>query len=198
MNKYTDVPLNTFSLRFADAEFDEGGYQQQMVAKLGAEHHEVVISGSDIAEVFPEVVWHAEAPILRSAPAPMFLLSRLVRENGYKVVVTGEGADEVLGGYDLFREARVRMFWARGADSTKRARAAELLYPWMARSPGQTPAFARSFFGRNLDPSDPAISHRPRWDSTSAVKGMLAAEWQQAANTVSGDQLVGRMPAGEQ
>ena len=195
MNKYTDVPLNTFSLRFADAEFDEGGYQQQMVAKLGAEHHEVVISGSDIAEVFPEVVWHAEAPVLRSAPAPMFLLSRLVRENGYKVVVTGEGADEVLGGYDLFREARVRMFWARGADSTKRARAAELLYPWMARSPGQTPAFARSFFGRNLDPSDPAISHRPRWDSTSAVKGMLAAEWQHAANTVSGDQLVGLMPA---
>lgn len=195
MNEYTDVPLHTFSLRFADAEFDEGEYQQQMVAKLGTEHRDLVVSGSDIAQVFPEVVWHAEVPVLRSAPAPMFLLSRLVRENGYKVVVTGEGADEVLGGYDLFREARVRMFWARNPESTKRARAAELLYPWMGRSPGQAPAFARTFFSRNLDPSDPAISHRPRWDSTSAVKGMLADEWQRAAHTVSGDELVGLLPA---
>ena len=43
----------------------------------------------------------------------MFLLSGLVRECGFKVVVTGEGADEVLAGYDIFREARVRQFWAR-------------------------------------------------------------------------------------
>lgn len=195
MDKHTDVSLNTFSLRFADSEYDEGDYQQQVVAKLGSEHREVVVSGSDIAQVFPEVLWHAEVPVLRSAPAPMFLLSRLVRENGYKVVVTGEGADEVLGGYDLFREARVRMFWARDPDSAKRERAAELLYPWMARSPGQAPAFARSFFGRNLDPSDPAVSHRPRWDSTSAVKGMLTGDWQEAAGAESGDELVGLMPA---
>ena len=91
-----------------------------------------------------------------------------MRENGYKVVVTGEGADEVLAGYDIFREARVRQFWSRDPESAKRSRRPELLYPWMARSPGQAPAFARSFFGRNLDPDDPALSHRPRWDSTSA------------------------------
>jgi asparagine synthase (glutamine-hydrolysing) len=194
MNTYTDVPLRTFSLRFADAEYDEGEYQHQMVAKLGADHKEVEISGGDIAGVFPEVVWYAEAPMLRSAPAPMFLLSRLVREHGFKVVVTGEGADEVLGGYDLFREARVRMFWARGPESAKRARAAELLYPWMTRSPGRAPAFARSFFARNLDPSDPAMSHRPRWDSTSVVKEMLAPEWRRAASTVSGDELLDLMP----
>ena len=45
-------------------------------------------------------------------PAPLYLLSRLVRENGYKVVLTGEGADEVLGGYDIFKEAKIRRFWA--------------------------------------------------------------------------------------
>ena len=64
----------------------------------------------------------------------------------------------------------MRQFWARDPQSATRARAAELLYPWMARSPGQAPAFARSFFGRNLDPADPALSHRPRWDSTTAIK----------------------------
>lgn len=195
MARYTDTPLHTFSLRFADEEYDEGGYQQQMVAKLGAEHHDVEVSARDIADVFPEVVWHAETPVLRAAPAPLFLLSRLVRENGYKVVVTGEGADEVLGGYDLYREARVRLFWSRDPGSARRARAAELLYPWMARSPGHAPAFARSFFGRNLDPADPALSHRPRWDSTSVIKAMLTPQWRARSVPSDGLELVGAMPS---
>src|SRR5262249_36001154 len=159
-------------------EFDEGTYQQTMAGLLGTKHEEVVVSASDIAAVFPQVVWHAETPILRAAPAPLFLLSKLVRDNGFKVVVTGEGADEVLGGYDIYREAQVRLFWSRDPDSALRARAAELLYPWMARSPGRAPAFARSFFGRNLDAADPAVSHRPRWDSTSVLRSMLSREMQ--------------------
>ena len=150
--RYTDAPLHTFSLRFSDSEFDEGRYQKKMSAVLGTQHQDVMVSPSDIAAVFPEVIWHAESPILRAAPAPLFLLSKLVRDNGYKVVVTGEGADEVLAGYDIFREARVRLFWSRDPESAKRTRAAELLYPWMARSPGRTPAFARSFFGSASGP----------------------------------------------
>jgi len=172
---FTDANLDTFSLRFADAEFDEGGYQQLMVDQLGTHHQDIVVSPGDIAEVFPQVVWHAESPLLRTAPAPLFLLSRLVRGSGYKVVVTGEGADEVLGGYDIYREAKVREFWSRDQESALRSRAAELLYPWMARNPGQAPAFARSFFGQDLDPADPAMSHRPRWNSTAALKTMLTA-----------------------
>lgn len=174
--RWTDTPLHTFSLRFSDSEYDEGSYQQKMVAELGSRHEEIVVSPRDVAEVFPDVVRHTETPVLRAAPAPLFLLSRMVHEHGYKVVVTGEGADEVLAGYDIFREGRVRLFWSRDPGSRKRDRAAELLYPWMARSPGSVPALARGFFGQNLDPDDPAVSHRPRWDSTSAVKGMLSAD----------------------
>ena len=113
ISRYTNSPLHTFSLRFSDSEFDEGRYQKKMSSVLGTRHQDIVVSSSDIAAVFPEVVWHTETPILRAAPAPLFLLSKLVRENGFKVVVTGEGADEVLAGYDLFREARVRLFWSR-------------------------------------------------------------------------------------
>ena len=196
ISHYLDVPLHTFSLRFADAEFDEGTYQRTMADLLGTKHEEVVVSASDIADVFPEVVRHTETPILRAAPAPLLLLSRLVRESGYKVVVTGEGADEVLGGYDIFREARVRLFWARDPASRKRARAVELLYPWMARSPGQAPAFARSFFGRNLDPADPAISHRPRWDSTAALKTLLAPDVRRQVSDVPPEATM--MPAGSE
>jgi asparagine synthase (glutamine-hydrolysing) len=181
MARYTDAPLHTFSLRFEDAEFDEGRYQRLMVDRLRADHSDVVVSGADVAAVFPDVVAHSEAPLLRAAPAPMFILSRLVRDHGYKVVITGEGADEMLGGYDLFREARVRQFWTRDPASLKRSAAADLLYPWMNRSPGQAPAFARSFFARHLDAADPALSHRPRWDSTSALKSMLTLDQRAAA-----------------
>lgn len=196
--RYTDAPLHTFSLRFDDGEFDEGDYQQKMAAELGAQHQDIVVSHADVAEVFPQVVWHTETPILRSAPAPLFLLSRLVRDNGYKVVVTGEGADEVLAGYDIFREARVRLFWSRNPESRKRDRAAELLYPWMARSPGRAPAFARSFFGQNLDPADPAISHRPRWDSTGAVKALLAPGTRAAVERSEAQDVTELMPAGSE
>ncbi|MBK8448434.1 MAG: asparagine synthase (glutamine-hydrolyzing) [Micropruina sp.] len=175
IRNFTDSPLATFSIRFADAEFDEGTFQHRMAAALGTEHHEIVISASDVAGVFPEVVRHAESPLLRAAPAPLFLLAGLARESGFKVVVTGEGADEVLGGYDIYREARVRAFIAKDPDSPVRARAVELLYPWMARNPGKAPAFARDFFSQDLDPADPAMSHRPRWNSTSALKSMLSS-----------------------
>ena len=194
--RYTGAPLRTFSLRFADREFDEGPYQRQMAAALGTQHDDIVVGPGDIAAVFPDVIRHAETPILRAAPAPLFLLSRLVRDRGYKVVVTGEGADEVLAGYDLFREARVRQFWARDPGSAKRTRAAELLYPWLARSPGRLPAFARSFFGRHLDPDDPALSHRPRWDSTAVLQRMLTPGLQEEiARTGPGD-VVAAMPPG--
>ncbi len=189
----TDADLHTFSLRFAEAEYDEGGHQAQMVRQLGTTHSDVVVSQRDIGEVFPEVVRHAETPLLRTAPAPMLLLSRLVRESGYKVVVTGEGADEVLGGYDIFREAKVREFWARDPSSPTRARAIELLYPWLARNPNQAPAFARSFFGRNLDPTDPALSHRPRWDTTASLKAMLTPEWEVDGLSATSE-LLARMP----
>src|SRR5262249_11769090 len=113
---------------------------------------------------------------------------------GYKVVVTGEGADEVLAGYDLFREARVRLFWSRDPGSVKRTRAAELLYPGMTRSPARVPAFARSFFGRHRDPDDPALSHRPRWDSTSVIKNMLSDDLRHEIGRARTEDAVARMP----
>lgn len=176
IREFTNAPLHTFSVRFTEKEFDEGSYQSLMAERLGTSHSDVVVSARDIADVFPDVIWHAESPLLRSAPAPLFLLSRLVRRDGYKVVVTGEGADEVLGGYDTFREARVREFWLRNPESKIRGRAAELLYPWMQRNPSQAPAFARGFFGMQLEHGDPAMSHRPRWAATSSLLNLFTPE----------------------
>ncbi|MCC6811707.1 MAG: asparagine synthase (glutamine-hydrolyzing) [Deltaproteobacteria bacterium] len=169
--------FQTFSLRFADAEYDETKYQRAMATRLGTDHHEIVVSRKDIADVFPKVIRHTERPILRTAPAPLMMLSGLVKKHGIKVVLTGEGADEMLAGYDLFREAKVRRFWAKHQTSTWRPRLLERLYPYMARSPVAQQALTRQFFGRGLERAkDPGFSHEPRWHGTAALKRLFSAE----------------------
>ncbi len=181
--KFAGDRFQTFSLRFEDAEYDETKYQRLMVNGLGSEHHEVVVSRNDIANVFPDVIYHTERPILRTAPAPLFLLSRLVRNHGIKVVLTGEGADEMFAGYDIFREGKVRRFWGRQPASAWRPRLLERLYPYLARSPVSQQAMARQFFGRNIEAyRSPGFAHDMRWHTTGALKRLLSRDMQ-AINT---------------
>jgi asparagine synthase (glutamine-hydrolysing) len=173
--------FQTFSLRFEDAEYDETEFQRLMVRHLGSEHHEVLVSRGDIARVFPDVIAHTERPILRTAPAPLFLLSRLVHEAGIKVVLTGEGADEMFAGYDLFREAKIRRFWAHEPQSAWRPALLERLYPYLARSPVSQKAMSRQFFGQNLAGwREPGFGHDMRWRSTSALGRLFSVEMQTA------------------
>jgi asparagine synthase (glutamine-hydrolysing) len=172
--------FQTFSVRFEDAEFDETEYQRMMAATIDSNHREVVVTSGDIARVFPDVIRHTERPILRTAPAPLFLLSQLVRESGIKAVLTGEGADEMLGGYDLFREAKVRWFWSRQPDSRIRPLLFDRLYPYLARSPQQAKGMALEFWKRGLKrANEPGFSHLPRWSTTSSLQKFFAGEIRQ-------------------
>ena len=167
----------TFSIRFQNAEHDETAFQRQMVERLGSTHHEIEVSEADIAAALPDVIHHTERPILRTAPAPLYLLSKLVRERGIKVVLTGEGADEVFAGYDLFREGKVRRSWARHPHSQLRPRLLERLYPYLQRSPVAQRGLARQFFGRGLDGAQrPGFAHQTRWQTTGALKRLFAPE----------------------
>ena len=167
----------TFSLRFEDDEFDESRHQRTMTDHLGSAHHEILVRSGDIARALPRVVMHTERPILRTGPVPLFLLSKLARDAGFKVVLTGEGADEMFAGYDLFREAKVRRFWARRPSSELRPRLLEKLYPYLARSPVAQRAMARQFFGRNLSASDVAgFGHQLRWQTTTALKRLFSRD----------------------
>lgn len=163
--------LRTFSIAFEDNEFDESPYQREAYAFLHTEHNTVRCSYSDIANVFPEVIWHAEQPILRTAPAPLYLLAKLVREEGFKVVLTGEGADEVLGGYDIFQETKIRLFCSRNSDSRWRPLLLKRLYPYMAGIQRQPVEYLRQFFHVTRDDvASPFFSHLPRWRLTSKLK----------------------------
>jgi len=163
--------LRTFSVTFTDPEYDESSYQEELVRFLGVEHRAMPCSQADIARVFPEVIWHTEKPVLRTAPVPLYLLSKLVHDSGFKVVLTGEGADEIFGGYDIFKEAKVRRFCARQPDSRKRAELFETLYPYLPKMQAQSVAMRRAFFQASPgDVNDPLFSHLPRWALTSQLK----------------------------
>jgi len=192
-----EVPLRTFSVEFADREFDEAEHQRAAVAHLGTSHASIRCGDADIAGVFPDVVYHAEAPLLRTAPAPLYILAGLVRSSGYRVVLTGEGADEFFAGYDIFREDRVRRFWARQPGSKSRPQLLMRLYPYLQRSPVAQVEMAKAFFGKNLGQTDdPFYSHRPRWDITSRIKLMLDPAMREGiAPDAAAERLRGNLPA---
>jgi len=179
----TDAPLRTFSIAFDDAEFDETRYQEEAAAALGTEHETLRCRGDEIAAAFAEMIWHGEKPVLRTAPAPLLLLSKAVREAGYKVVITGEGADEMLGGYDLFKEAKVRRFWAAAPDSAFRAGLLQRLYPYMPAMQAQPLAYRKAFFHvRPGDVANPLFSHLPRWELTSRLKTFFSDDFRAAVS----------------
>lgn len=170
----SDAPLRTFSIGFEDAALDESAQQREMIEFLHARHSRIECRQEDVGLGLMDTVWHTECAVLRTAPVPMRLLSGLVRREGYKVVLTGEGADEVFGGYDLFKEAQLRQFWAREPQSPHRPQLLRRLYPWLAGQSGRSDAFMRGFYGTGLDkPGDLLFSHGPRFDTTSKARMFL-------------------------
>jgi asparagine synthase (glutamine-hydrolysing) len=146
-----------------------------MAEHLGTRHHIVKCDYEDIRLAFPDVIWHTETPILRTAPIPMYLLSRLVHSDGLKVVVTGEGADEFLAGYDIFKEMVVRRFWARVPESSLRPLLLQKLYPDIQRLNRSKQDYLTAFFQRGLtDTGNPYYSHSIRWNNTRRLVRFLA------------------------
>jgi asparagine synthase (glutamine-hydrolysing) len=196
IRRFTDRHLDTFSIAFDDSDYDESAFQQRMAKFLGTEHRVVHASHEDIGRVFPEVIWHTETPILRTAPAPMFLLSRLVRDAGYKVVLTGEGADELLAGYDIFKETKIRRFWARRPESRSRPALLKRLYPDIGALARTGDAFLRAFFAEGLTDLDaPSYSHAIRWRTTARIRRLFSRGLLAAAEAGGTEQTPGMPPA---
>jgi len=160
--------LNSFGIGFRDPLFDESEYQDRFVADLGTSLTRVVVDSPDIAELLPRAVELSEKPTLRTALAPLLRLSGAVRDAGLKVVITGEGADELFGGYDIYRENKVRRFWARVPDSQLRPLLFTRLNEFLGKDLERSAAFLAGFYRRGLEEtSDPLYSHRLRFANTA-------------------------------
>jgi len=172
----SDHELRTFSVAFHDARYDERLFQEQVARALGTRHHVVEVGPDEIAGAFEDVVWHAETPLIRTAPVPLALLARATRAHGITVVATGEGADELYWGYDLFKETAVRALHAR--EPARAEALLDALYPYLDGGDGRGrrgPAWRR-FFLQAADPGDPLFSHRPRIAAAAGARALLRDE----------------------
>jgi asparagine synthase (glutamine-hydrolysing) len=98
-----ETSRRSFSIGFADAAIDERRYQRRMAEAVGSTHREIVFDGMEIEKRFRTMVYHAESPLKETYDTCSLALSEAVRQSGMKVVLTGEGADELFAGYVGYR-----------------------------------------------------------------------------------------------
>jgi asparagine synthase (glutamine-hydrolysing) len=156
--------VTTYGIGFADAAYDETAEQRAVARSLGTDHRTITVAGGDLVKELGDVVAHSGMPLTRMAPASSFLLARELGARGVRVVLTGEGADEMLLGYDIFK-----LTVARLAGSASDAVLAELPVPERSE--------AARIGSEADDPADPCFSHRPRWTAGRRIELYLRPDW---------------------
>ena len=153
MTKAVDRPIETFSVAFADRAFSELEYARQVARAVGANAHEIVIDDHDFFGALPRLVWHEDEPIAHPSSVPLHFVSKLAQQH-VKVVLTGEGSDELLAGYGKY--PRSLLNWKAGGiyerlvPAAVRTSVASSLVP---RLPSRIGRYAqRSFLGMARDP----------------------------------------------
>jgi asparagine synthase (glutamine-hydrolysing) len=170
----TDHELRTFSIAFKDPRYDERSHQLEVARAIGTRHHVVEAGPGEIADAFPEVIRHVEMPLVRTAPVPLFLLAREVRAQQITVVASGEGADELFWGYELFKEVVLRELSKREPEHA--AELLEQLYAYLGPAAARRgPAWRRFLLETGRD-DDQLGSHLTRAKATAAVKAFYRPE----------------------
>lgn len=119
--RHHNGPVRAYTLTFDEAQYDEGPFAREMAQLAGADFTPVPITQSDLAENFHDSVVQAELPCINAHSVAKYMLSRAVRQSGYKVVLTGEGSDEILAGYPHFRRDMI-LYHTAGQDPAEVAR----------------------------------------------------------------------------
>jgi asparagine synthase (glutamine-hydrolysing) len=101
MQQFASQPTKTFSIRFSEREYDESRYARQAAEHLGTDHHEFLVR-DECLEVLPELVWYFDEPFADSSAIPTYYVAKLTRQH-VTVALTGDGGDEIFGGYDRYR-----------------------------------------------------------------------------------------------
>ncbi len=146
MAPMVDHQLQTFSVAFRERAYSELTYARQVVDAIGAKGHEIVIDADDFFGALPRLIWHEDEPIAHTSSVPLYFVSKLAREH-VKVVLTGEGSDELLAGYGKYVRAlwnwRLGGVWEREVSATARQWIADHLVPGM---PAKLRRYARRSF----------------------------------------------------
>ncbi len=110
MKRNFSGPVKTFAVGYPEAEFSELSYARHVSQAIGTEHHEVVVGMEDFFNALPRLIWHEDEPIAWPSSVSLYFVSRLAREH-VTVVLTGEGSDEMFGGYARYRFYAMNQRW---------------------------------------------------------------------------------------
>ncbi len=168
--------LHTFSIAFDQADYDESSYQELVSEYLGSQHHILRCDRERLALALPKTIYHTEAPQLRPGPISMLLLSEYVNRSGFKVVITGEGADELFLGYDLFKETAVRRFMARDPASARRRKLISQLYQYLSQRESVQRGLELTFQTGLDHVNEDFFSHYLRWNKTNRLQHYFLPE----------------------
>lgn len=186
--------FKTFSVAFVDPDYDESIYQNDMVAMLGSDHICQTISLDHINEHFLEAAYHFERPVFRTAPLPLYLLSECVRREGIKVILTGEAADEILCGYDVFKEIQLLKMWESGAQREDIIKIIKNLYPHLSHyQSGNKLGFLEMYYEGFLGKIDgPSAGLAIRIHNNQVLAHYLNKDWK---TSIDLEQLESRLDA---
>jgi asparagine synthase (glutamine-hydrolysing) len=113
-SRHASGPLETFSIGFEEASFDESAYSSEVAALLGTEHH-LSVAPAPSPEELDRLVWYYDEPLGDTSIVPTYYLARCAKER-VKVALSGDGADELLAGYDTYIADRLQSLYARAPD----------------------------------------------------------------------------------
>lgn len=102
MSQLVSDPIKTFSVAFAEREANELEYARMVAQRYKTDHHEIVVDAPDFLNAVPKLVWHEDEPMAHPSSVALYFVSRLAAQH-VKVVLTGEGSDEMLAGYNRYR-----------------------------------------------------------------------------------------------
>jgi len=194
VQKHHPVNLESFSVSFADQFFDESKYQVLMNENTGVENYCIEVTPEMIGNAFEDVIFHCEQPIFRTAPMPLYYLSRLVNEKGCKVVLTGEGADEVAWGYNIFKETLIRSRLSKDPNNKKWLNRLCELNAHLPQYSKRYEKFLIDFYKNSLNDVDsPFFSHKIRMGNGQYVLNFLQEETKNQVQSSNWQEEIGSL-----
>ncbi|MET0467830.1 MAG: asparagine synthase (glutamine-hydrolyzing) [Aeromicrobium sp.] len=167
-----DQTIDSFSIQFAQEGLNEAPFQALVSDHFGTHHDAIVCDDESVAAALELITRHAELPLMRTAPGSSIALAERIKHSGSRAVLSGEGADELFCGYDVFKVASIRDAWAADPDSPAFAR---MLEKALAHQEQLGRGASAAFYERGLEHrDDPVFSHLHRWSAAFRITQYLA------------------------
>jgi asparagine synthase (glutamine-hydrolysing) len=199
MRRMVDNPVKTFSVGYAERRYSELEYASAVARRIGTDHHEVVVSMDDFFGSLPSLVWHEDEPIVWPSSVSLFFVSRLASEH-VKVVLTGEGSDELFAGYGRYQYQLWNQKWAdrwsqvpgfvrrsvrRAIASSPLLRAdirRKLAHTFLGRSPDIQSLFLDNFYGAFSAEAQTRMLSAPALAAESSPYSNYLSFWEKGRN----------------